>query len=60
MKAMISILLYLIILFAFATLLFFTLNSIWVTNEPMIAYLLSLIISYFILNAIGEINKRDK
>ncbi|MFY3791924.1 hypothetical protein ACOQFO_09560 [Ureibacillus sp. MALMAid1270] len=60
MKVIISIFIYLIILFAAATLLFISLNSIWETSEPMIAYLLSLIIIYFILNTIGDISKRDK
>lgn len=60
MHSAISILLYLLILFSFSTLLFSSLNTIWETNEPIIAYLLSLIIIYLILHTIGEFSKRDK
>lgn len=60
MTAIISILLYLFILFGFSTLLFFSFQMIWETNEPIIVYLLSLIFIYLILNTIGKITNQDK
>ncbi|MBU9711719.1 hypothetical protein [Evansella tamaricis] len=60
MSAIISVFLYLIILFGVATLLFISLVSIWGTTEPVIAYLLSLIITHLILNTFGQIGKKDK
>jgi hypothetical protein len=59
-SAVISVFLYLIILFGVSMLLFFSLISIWDTNEPVIAYLLSLISSHLILNAFGQIRKKEK
>lgn len=60
MSAFISIFLYLIILFGISTILFFSLVSLWYTNEPVIAYLLSLIITQLVLNTLGEIGKGKK
>jgi hypothetical protein len=60
MSAIISILFYIVILFAVSSLLFTLLGSIWDTNEPVIAYLLSLIITHLMLNTIGQFSKGDK
>ena len=46
----ISMLMYLVILFALSSLLFFSLISIWETNEPVISYLLSVIVVHLLLN----------
>ncbi|MDL4840331.1 hypothetical protein [Aquibacillus rhizosphaerae] len=59
MSAIISVFLYLIVLFGVSSILFFSLVSIWSTTEPVIAYLLSLIITHLILNTFGQIGKRD-
>lgn len=58
-SVIISFLLYLIILFGIATLLFLSLVSIWSTSEPAIAYLLSLIITHLILNTYGQVGKKS-
>lgn len=57
MSAIISILLYLIVLFGASTLLFFFLTSIWQTDESAIAYLLSLIITHLVLDTFGNIGR---
>jgi len=54
----ISILLYLLILIGFSSILFTLLSSIWGTNEPVIAYLLSLIMTHLLLQSVGQL--KDK
>jgi hypothetical protein len=60
MSAIISILFYIILLFGVSSLLFTLLLSRWNTNEPVIAYLLSLIITHLVLDTLGQIGKGDK
>ncbi|QDP41490.1 hypothetical protein [Radiobacillus deserti] len=55
-----SILIYVILLFLLSTLLFFTLTSIWVTNEPIIVYLLCFIIIHLLLHAFGTMKKDSR
>ncbi|KGX89486.1 hypothetical protein [Pontibacillus marinus] len=60
MSAIISSLIYLFILFGASTLLFSALISLWHTDEPVIAYLLSLIVVQLLLNTFGDLRKRKK
>lgn len=60
MSAIISLLIYLFILFGASTLLFSALISLWHTDEPVIAYLLSLIVIQLLLNTVGDLRKRKK
>ncbi len=57
MITMVSIVLYLIILFCIATLLFFSLTFVLGTQDPMIAYLLSIIATHLVLNTLGGLRK---
>ncbi|MDC3417074.1 hypothetical protein [Aquibacillus salsiterrae] len=58
MSGLISGILYLFVLFGLASVLFYTLVSIWGTNEPVLAYLLSVISVHLVLHAFGEIGKK--
>jgi len=60
MTAAISFFIYISILFGASTLLFSTLVSMWHTGEPVIAYLLSLIVIQLLLNTLGDLRKRKK
>ncbi|SFL59225.1 hypothetical protein SAMN04487943_102359 [Gracilibacillus orientalis] len=60
MIAFVSILVYIIVLFSLSTLLFFSLTFVLGTQEPMIAFLLTLIAAHLLLNTLGGLRKVNK
>lgn len=58
MSKLIAVLLYLLMLFVASTVLFFSLTSLWETDEPIIVFLLSLITSHLVLHSFGEFENR--
>lgn len=57
MSAILSVFIYVIILFGLSTLLFTILDVIWSTGEPAILYMLTLIFTHLFLSNLDRISR---